>query len=157
MLIRTKLSPGFTLLEVLVVIAITLILSTISVTALNEFGNRLNHKEAAQVVLGALTEAHARTLASQDDTTYSVHFETTEVVVFKGTSYTAGDPENDTYRLPSKASITNVGLGGDDKVTFERLSGSATPSGTITVSHVNDATKTKVITIYESGLIEITN
>jgi len=148
---------GFTLLETMMVVGLTLILATISISALSTFGNRSNHREAAHIILGVFEDAHARTLASQDDSVYGVHLETSQAVLFKGDTYTVGDPSNETYPLPSKASITNINLGGSDDVVFERLSGSATPTGTVTVALMSDATQSKILTIHESGLTEITN
>jgi len=150
-------SSGFTLLETLMVVTLALILSTVSIAALNQFGNRSGHLEAAQIILGALEEAHARTLASQNDTTYGVHFETTQIVVFEGTTYTASDTTNEVFPLPPKTNITNISLGGDSDVVFERLSGSASTSGTITVTLISDISRSMTLTIYESGLTEITN
>ncbi len=148
---------GFTLLETMMVISLTLILATISIVALGDFGNRSGQHEAAQIILGVLEDAHARTLASQNDTFYGVHFDTTQVVLFTGGTYTAGESTNETYTLPSKTSITTIGLGGSSEVLFARLSGEATPSGTITVALTETPTQSKMITIYQSGLTEVTN
>jgi prepilin-type N-terminal cleavage/methylation domain-containing protein len=147
--------PGFTLVEVLVVIAITLILTVVSITGLREFSNRSGHKSAAHTILGALEEAHARTLSSDGDTTYGVHFETDMVVVFEGTSYTAGDPDNDERSLPARTNVTNISLGGGSEVYFERLSGDVSPTGTVTVSLTHSSSTSKTVTIYSSGLSEI--
>ena len=146
---------GFTLIEVLVVIAISTILTAVSIAGLREFSNKSGHKTAAHTVLGALEEAHARTLSSEGDIAYGVHFETNMVVVFEGTSYTAGDPDNDEHPLPSRTSITNISIGGGSEIYFERLSGDASPSGTITVALTSNPATSKTITIYSSGLSEI--
>ena len=153
----TSHQAGFTLLETVMVVGLALILTVISIAALQQFGNRSGHREAAHIILGTLEEAHARTLASQNDTVYGVHFEATEVVVFEGATYIAGDPTNETYPLPPRASITNIALGGSSEATFERLSGSATATGTVTVALTSDVSQSKTLTIYTSGLTEITD
>jgi len=142
-------------MEVLIVIALTMILTAISIAGLREFSHNSGHKSAAYVVLGALEEAQARTLASDNDVAYGVHFETTMVVIFEGTSYIAGDSDNDERTLPVRTSITNISLGGGSEVFFERLSGNASPTGTVTVAVTDDTTINKIVTIYASGLSEI--
>jgi len=84
-----------------------------------------------------------------------VHFETDMVVVFEGTSYTAGDPDNDERSLPARTNVTNISLGGGSEVYFERLSGDVSPTGTVTVSLTHSSSTSKTVTIYSSGLSEI--
>lgn len=148
-------NKGFTLFEVLIVIAIMLLLTTLSITGLHSFSSRSNHTSAAHTILGALEEAQARTLACDGDTAYGVHFEPTQVVIFQGTSYTAGAPENDIRQLPARTTISNLSIGGGNDVFFTRLNGSTSSTGTVTVALIADTNINRVITIYESGLSEI--
>lgn len=147
---------GFTLIELLFVIAIILILSAVTIEGFQMFASRAKHTEGAHVVLGALQEAHARTLASEGDTSYGVHFGAGSAVIFSGTTYIAGDVTNDVRTLPAQTSITNTSLsGGGNEVYFARLSGDATPTGTVTVSSTRDAAASSTIIIYRTGLSEI--
>ena len=147
---------GFTLIELLFVIAIILILSTITIEGFQVFATRANHTKAAHVVLGVLQEAHARTLASMDDTSYGVHFGTESAVLFSGTVYDPGDANNDVRGLPARTQITNVSLSNSEhEVHFARLSGDASPTGTVTISSTRDPSASSTIIIYRTGLSEI--
>lgn len=154
---KEKMNVGFTLIEVLIVVAILLILVTASVAGLQAFSARARHVNAAHVVLGALEEAHARTLASDNDDAYGVYFETNQVTIYQGTSYVSGDPNNDVRILPAQTNIALISLGGGDEVQFERLTGSASPTGSITVVDNGDASASSTIVIYDTGLSEISS
>ncbi|HCC04762.1 TPA: hypothetical protein DEP58_00470 [Patescibacteria group bacterium] len=155
---KFKLERGFTLTEVLVVIALLLILSALSIGGFRTFAVRSGQAAVSQTVLGALKEAHAKTLASLDDTTYGVHFESSSVTIFQGGTYTASSTENSVRELPTRTSITNVSLtGGSTDVVFARLTGTASSVGTVTVAITSDLTSSQVITIHKSGLCEISS
>jgi prepilin-type N-terminal cleavage/methylation domain-containing protein len=147
---------GFTLIEVLLVIAIMLLLLLLSVSGMQLFASRSAHLSAARVVLGTLEEAHARTLASHGDVAYGVHFEAQSVTLFQGATYDASAVTNEVRTLPVRASITSIALsGGVSNITFTRLQGRATASGTVTVATTADASVSRTISIYESGFSEI--
>lgn len=141
----------------MITVALILILVTASISGLQSFSARAGHIGGARVVLGALEEAHARTLASDDDDVYGVHFETDQVILFKGTSYTSGDPDNDARPLPARTEIASMSLGGGDDVLFERLTGNASPTGTVTISDMHEVSASSTVTIYATGLSEISN
>lgn len=149
---------GFTLIEVMVVIALLLILSTLSVAGFRTFAVKSGQATVSQTVLGALKEAHAKTLASLDDTTYGVHFTSSSVTIFQDGTYIAGDTDNDVRKLPARTSITDISLsGGSTEVVFARLTGKASSVGTVTVALTSDLSSSQVITIHESGLCEISS
>ena len=109
----------------------------------------------ARRIAKQLEEAHARTLASDDDTTYGVHFATSTVTLFPGTLYIAGSSENKVLTL-RKAEIASINLsGGVQDIYFNRLRGSASATGTVTVIQTADEALTRVIRIYDSGLVDI--
>jgi prepilin-type N-terminal cleavage/methylation domain-containing protein len=147
---------GFTLIEVLVVIAIMLILTLISLQGLQTFAYRTGYIGAARTVLGALEEAQARTLASDNALAYGVHFETSSVTIFQGSTYVAGAATNDVRTLPNRTSIDNIALaGGVSSVVFARLTGTTPASGTVRVIVTADPTASRTITIYKTGFSEI--
>lgn len=152
----TSTEKGVTLIELLVVIAIILIISLISVVGFQSFARRSELMTINHVVLGAVKEAQAKTLASLDDTVYGVHFETSQVTIFEGNTYDASDVDNDVRSFPARTSITNISLsGGGTDIVFERLTGKASSSGTVTTTAVSDVSTSQTITIYQSGLSEI--
>jgi len=147
---------AFTLIEVLITISITLIILLISVSGLRLFSKRTTHLSATRIVLGALEEAHAQTLASYNDTAYGVHIDTGSVTIFEGATYDASATTNDVRTLPARTSVLSTSLsGGVSDITFERLTGNASTEGTVTVGVTTDATISQTITIHSSGLTEI--
>lgn len=152
----SRFKKGFTLLEIVIVVAIMGILALISVTGLQSFAYRSGHISASRTVLGALEEAQARTLASQDDTVFGVHFETDSVTIFQGSTYTAGNIHNEIRILPARTSISTVTLfGGGSNVLFNRLNGTTSHTGTIQVVVTADTTAFRTITVYKTGFCEI--
>lgn len=147
---------GFTLVEVLVVMAIMLILTLISVQGLQTFAYRTGYISAARTVFGALEEAQARTLASDGSLAYGVHFETDSVTIFQGSTYTAGTVTNDVRTLPARTSIDNIALvGGTNNIIFTRLTGTTSSSGTVRVIVTSNSSLSRTITIYKTGFSEI--
>jgi Tfp pilus assembly protein FimT len=151
-----SLEAGVTLLEILVVIACLAILVSVSISSLQDFARNSAHKTTATIIVSTLQEAHAKTLASENDTTYGVHIESSQVALFSGATYVAGDPLNDVRLFAPNTGVTSIVLaGGAVDVVFSRLTGTTSSIGTITVSMLSDLTITSTITVHSSGLTEI--
>lgn len=152
---RLQAQKGFTITEILIVIAILAVMVTIVVSAFSKFNNNQSLSGALGEVTSTLNEARANTLASYDNVAYGVHFQTDKVVLFKGSIYSASDPDNEDVTLSSKISISDIALsGGGSEVVFKRLTGKTEQNGTITLSLISEPSKTKTITIQTSGIIE---
>lgn len=145
---------GVTLLESLIGIAIVVVLITLIWSGFSSFRESAQLNEAHSVILGMLREARSRTLSSEKNTQYGVHFEPTQIVLFGGSSYNSGSASNEPYAFPPLARISSINLGGPMDVVFARLIGNASVSGTITIESVSNISKTKTITILSSGNIE---
>ena len=147
-------STGFTLIEILISVAIVGVIAAVAVSASRSFLEGKTAESAVYETLSALSRARSLTLASKGASQYGVHFETDSVSVFKGTSFASGNPENDVIFLYKGAKIDNISLsGGGQNVIFERLSGKSAQTGTVTVSGLGGENP-RVISIYETGLAE---
>ena len=144
---------GFTLLELLIAVGIIFILAAMGVAALSNYRTSAVIGEGREKILTELAGARAKTLGSEANAAYGIHFEETRVVMFKGNAYLAGDPENKETKLPPGVAITNIALGGGAEVVFERLTGKALQAGTITLA-ATGASGGATITIYSSGIFE---
>lgn len=149
---KNSLAQGISGLELLVVAAI---LGVILAVVLPQFGKsrELATLDAATGdILSALSQARSQTLASEDSSSYGVHFDSDEVIIFKGTAFSSTDPDNRIINIVSPAAITNVILGGVSgsagELYFNRLSGSPSKSGTVTVTAPSYS---KIITISATG------
>ena len=147
---------GFSILEALLVLGILALLFTISLASFSQFGSGKTLDTAALAVLSTLETARSQTIASVGDSAYGVHFTSSSVVLFKGGTYVPGDPNNVTTALSERVTVSSIALaGGGADVVFAKVTGKASPTGTITVQLLADASKTKVVTIEASGLARI--
>lgn len=142
---------GFTLIEILVVVALIAILATAVVVSTVSFRSQIDLNTAAQNILNTLRIARAKTLASESASQYGVHFESGQYVLFKGTSYNPSASDNEFHSLPSGFEIANVSIGGGNDAIFQRLTGITSQSGSVDVRQISDPAKSKTIVIDPSG------
>lgn len=154
MLKMLKQSRGFSGLEILLSIAILVIAATILTSAFSQFRASSLLVETEATIKGIVHDARARTLGSESNNQYGVHFETTQVVLFLGNIYNASASTNEIYILPVGITISSVGLVFGNEVVFARLTGLPSTTGTITFQLIRDSAQTKTITILSSGIVE---
>lgn len=144
---------GFTLIEVLIALAIVAVIAAVGVTSLSNF----NAQEALSVetvkVISLLSKARSQTLSAKGGNAYGVHFEERKAVLFKGAVYSASDPNNQTQVLHTEVKISALSLlGGGSEVVFKKLTGGTAQSGTVTLSLARNPSVTKLITIAGTGI-----
>ena len=83
---RILLQPnkGFSLVELLVVIAIFAVVATLAIAPFNFLKKEGALNSATESALSFLIEARTKTLSSEDESRYGVHFNNDEIVLFKG-------------------------------------------------------------------------
>ena len=144
---------AFTIVELLISIAVISVLFIIIASAFSSFNRNASVVSSTQIVLSALKEARTKTLASQGESVYGVHFGAGSVTLFKGGVYNALDPENEEKKLPASTTISNTALqGGGSEVVFIRLTGATGQYGIVSVSGLSSAV-TKTITIEQTGVV----
>ena len=150
------LKKGFTMLEILAVLGISALLLLFTTAPLMSYYQRVVFQGVTENVMTMLDEARKSTLSSFKSSQYGVYFTATSTTLFSGTTYTPGAPDNDIYVLDSGVEITGINLnGGGDELVFKRISGETEEYGTIEVSSLRGSTSPRIITIYETGLVEI--
>lgn len=142
---------GFTLLEVVIVLALIGLLLALGAWNLNHSVEQINVDIGSHNVIATLQLARSRTVASQDDTQYGIHFNTTQYVLFQGSSYTAGDSNNEVYTLANGLEFFNVSLGGGNDVIFQRVEGNTTNAGTIGLRPIAQPANSRLIQILPTG------
>jgi prepilin-type N-terminal cleavage/methylation domain-containing protein len=146
---------GLTLIEIVFVLAILTILGTITVSVFKNANSRHALDKSAYLVVSVLNQARSLTLASKENTQYGVHFEQGNVTIFEGSSYSASSPTNMRTDLNSSIIISNINLGGPTNVIFERLTGKALQSGSVTLTPTASSTDSRVVNIYSTGISEL--
>lgn len=146
---------GFTIIEILISIAISIILLAIIVIPFKRMNEtQILSKETANV-MGVLNNARSQSLSSKGGVSHGVHIESDELVLFSGSVYSPSDPENVSISLNPLVSISNISLnGGVTNVIFDQLTGETTSFGTIRVSLIASTTQNRIITINATGIID---
>ncbi|MCC2630348.1 MAG: seg [Candidatus Paceibacter sp.] len=145
---------GFTLVEILITIGIMLVMVGIIFASFNQFRASQGLEKDTETIVEILQQARAQTLSSKNATAYGVHFASTTVTMFTGSSYSVSDPNNQVFSLISIDTIFSLSLtGGGTDVVFQRLTGETSQSGTITLTS-QGTTRTRTITIYKTGLVQ---
>ena len=144
---------GFTLVELLVVMAIMVIVTTLTVQGILKYGLRQQYLQFATGVQNAITEARSKTLAGINDTTYGVYVGTSTIEYFSGTVPVVGSAANTIIEIPSYINATSSLTGDIWYVSFARLTGVPRVIGTIEIGDRRSEAVT-TFTIYASGLVQ---
>ncbi len=129
--------------------------AVISLQQVPQLGN------TAEEIISILRLAQNQTLASEGDSQYGIYFNTSlsphQYIIFKGSSYSLRDSSYDkTYILPSTLEFYAINTGANNEVVFDKLTGATGNSGNISLRLKEDASKTKIIYITSSGVINYT-
>jgi len=149
---------AFTLIEILVVIAVITILVAVIVGVYSSFRSKIDLDTNSQMILNTLRLAQSKTLASEGASNYGVHFEQEKCVLFKGNVYNPVAPDNRFYDFSSRLEIPALGIslnGGGGEVIFDRITGYTSQFGTIKLQLKKDTNKYRIIKIEKSGEVSI--
>lgn len=138
---------GFTLLEVLMSVAIVGMLVGLSLPFYQSFQNRNDLAIAAEGIAGMLRRAQVYSRGMNGDSQWGVHVETGSATLFKGASYAGRDTAYDeTSSIPSSFTVSAT------DVRFSKMLGVPTATGTVaTITTPNNESKT--VTINNEGAV----
>ncbi len=143
---------GISLIEIVIIIAVVGLIIAITAPALGKFRKSQSIQNTTNTVVSILQEARSKTLASYNNTFYSVYFGANSATLFSGGTYSAVDPNNKVVSYGSPVVLQSVTLvGGGSSVSFDRLKGTTSQSGTIVVGIPSGESKT--VTVSASGAI----
>lgn len=147
---------GYTIAEIIVVIAITVMVVGLTASAFVGLSNSQSLEKDTQLVLTALEKARNDTINAKNGSEFGVKFASTTVTIFEGTVYNASSPSNVVYNISTKVTLSSLQLtGGASSIYFGQIDGKPNATGTITYKLKADASSTKSIMVYGSGLAEI--
>ncbi len=152
---------GFTLVEILVIIGIMVILVAFAIPSYRFFQRESDLNNSAEEIINTLRLAQSKTLASEGASQYGVYFDQTisphQYTLFKGTGYTLRDSSFDEiHKLPESIEIFAINLnGGGSEVIFDRILGTTSHFGSLSIRLKNDPGKTKNIYIENSGQVDL--
>jgi prepilin-type N-terminal cleavage/methylation domain-containing protein len=138
---------GFTLLEVLLSVAILTMITGISLPILASLNNRNDLDVVTQNVAMQLRRAQSYARAVKQDSQWGVRVQAGSATLFKGSSYASRDSGYD-EEVTVPAAIVPSGL---SEVVFTKLTAAPSASGTITLTlQPNDI---RTVTLNAKGMV----
>lgn len=148
---------GFTLIEIIIVIAVMAILLGASIYSLRPFQTQTALDAQAQEIISALRLAQSRTLASENATSSGVYFETNRFIVFKGALFNPTAQNNEIHNIDPKLRASQISLNNSStSIVFMRLDGATENYGFIKIETAADAARNKTIFIDAAGNATVT-
>jgi len=133
-----KLRGGFSLIEIIIVAAITVILSLVGLASLIGSRSRFDLDDTAKKIAATLREAQSRGAAEEGGATWGVHFDNNTSTPFYALFRNSYSPASEVghYRLPVdiRYATTSVAQGGSLDTTFSTISGAPSASSSITIN-----------------------
>jgi prepilin-type N-terminal cleavage/methylation domain-containing protein len=146
---------GFSLIEIIVSIAITAVLVSIVTNSFQTAQIRKEQEGIVQDILASLEKQKSDTQAGKEGSNYGVKFNTTDFTLFKGTSYSSNSATNKVISLDSKFQIGETISNANNIIYFSKLNGDANETATITVSHISNRVSPQSLIIESSGAISV--
>lgn len=126
---------GFTLIEMILVISILGIFSTMSLSFNSKYRNNSYLKIVTYDIVEALRYAQSNSQSMKEDSSWGVKISSNDLVIFKGNSYNSRDQNFDkVLDFPNGFTIS-----GNDEVVFEKVTGITTDTGTTTITNSEGA------------------
>ncbi|MEN9921506.1 MAG: hypothetical protein RLZZ517_484 [Candidatus Parcubacteria bacterium] len=146
---------GFTLLEIIITIAVAGILLTIATNSYQVAQVKKNQDQIVQAIEASLDEQRANTQAGKDGQNFGVKFNSDSFVLFTGTTYSANSSQNKVIGIDSQFEISETITNSDNIIYFSKILGDANQNATITISHITNRISPKQIIIEKSGTISV--
>ncbi len=152
---------GFTLVELLIVVAIMVILMSLSIPLFRSFQKETDLVDVSEKIINVLRLAQNKTLASEQDDNWGVFFATStsphQAILFKGKSFDSRDIAFDeVYQLPSSTEVYQLNLNnGGKEIIFDRLTSTTNNFGSIVLQSAVLSFKEKNIFIGKYGQISL--
>jgi type II secretory pathway pseudopilin PulG len=151
---------GFTLIELLLVLFFFAVLLGGSVVLVSSLRDDSELTNTAQEILSVMRLAQNRTVASEGQTQYGAYFDNTssphQYVLFQGSDYASRVvAEDEVYKLPGTLEFSTISLGAGSEVVFQRIQGTSSVAGDVTLTVKADASKTRTVYVQSSGNMEI--
>jgi len=150
---------GFTFTQVLIIIAILSILTTISVLSFRYIQKESDLNNNAEEIKNSLKLAQNKTLASEGASQYGVYFDNSssphKYTLFQGSSYSSRNSLLDEIgSLSQTVEIYELDFSGGQEVVFDRLVGTTSQPGNVSLRLKSDTSKIRGIYIDGSGKVE---
>jgi len=155
MTVREK-TKGVTILEIILVLAVLMIVSTLTLQGLSSYRYSQALSSETTQVLSFLNKARTETLSSKEDQGYGVRINGDRIILFPGLVFSSSTPGNEEHILNSSIEISNLSLaGGGLDIIFERLTGESQNYGTFRLILQSDPLQYRIISVKQTGFISV--
>lgn len=142
------------MVEFILVVALIGILALIAAPYGSRFIGQNELDQRTLEAVDTLRRAQSSSMNGRGGEPWGVHFSSDSFTLFRGDSYNASDPDNETVNLPTRISVSSISLnGGGNDVIFTRVFGDTTNYGFV-VFDDGETDKYNTITINQAGLID---
>ena len=139
---------GFTLIEVLLSVAVIGLIAGMSLPILGSFNNRNDLDITTQSIVGQLRRIQTYARGVNGDSQWGMRLQSSDATLFKGSSYASRDAAYDEVTtIPS--SITVSGL---SDILYSKLDAAPSSTGSITLTNTNN-NESRTITINAKGMV----
>ena len=141
-----KISAGFTLVEILIVISITAILAMVSTSVYTNLNARENLEISTNSLIEAIRYAQSNSRVGKGDSEWGIRILQSSFVIFKGSNYVSRNVSFDQSFNFSKGVVVD----GLSEIVFEKITGWTEDDGAIILTN---SYGTKDILINEKGTL----
>lgn len=149
---------GFTLIEIMVVVAIASVLVATSIGMFDQFSKNVSVANDMQEFYATIKLAQNKTLASDATSQYGVYLDAVAspntYTLFKGATYATRDATQDVvYSLSNRTEFFGISFAGGTQVVFDRVTGYTSQSGNVTIRQKTNTANNKTLYISSSGIV----
>lgn len=148
---------GFSLIEILIGVAILFLIAFLAIASFTTFRQQVEIDSSSQNILSILRLARSKTLASESEDNYGVHFQSDKYVLFKGAAYDSNDSSNREYILTDSEIYSITLNGGGSDVIFNRIRGTTDEYGSVAIRLIVDTSKANTININSYGQVSVSD
>lgn len=145
-------NKGLTLVEIIVAVAIISLISVLFLFSYTTNRRQTELNNNTNQVVSILNNAKQKTLASENSSSWGVHFEESSCILFQGNDYSTSINKT-TYSLTKGVNLVNNFFSGPD-IIFAKVTGYPNQTGSITL-YLAGTSKQKSICINSIGVIQV--
>lgn len=147
---------GFTILEIIIVISILGVIFSMILPSLTSFRQKSILNTEAQGMTTLINKARLSSMSSKNDQQYGIHFEAGKIVLFEGTTYTAGAGTNEEHLFDTVLTLAPITInGGGAETVFQKITGGTNQNSTTTLKVIVNNSASTTIIILPSGIATI--
>lgn len=144
---------GFSLLEIIISIAIVAVLSAIVVSSFHTAQLKKEQDGIAQELVASLDHQRTNSQAGKAGLRYGIKFNSSSYTLYSGNTYSITSPSNKVVTLPPGFSINQNLVNSDDVIYFTKIYGEANEDATFVVSQNDNLISPQNVILAKNGTV----